>query len=87
MVAGILTSTHSLAPGRIGIMASERVKRQVDRLLDEVEQALTKFDRDAVKRCAEAVLRLDPDNQDALTFLAASTRSPSGVRATSGPRP
>ena len=56
-------------------MASERVQRQIDRLLDEAEDALAQFDWEAVRRRAEAVLALDPENTDALTFEAAATRA------------
>ena len=53
-------------------MPSERVQRQIDRLLDDAEEALTRFDWDSVRQCTEAVLALDRDNQDALTFLEAA---------------
>jgi hypothetical protein len=37
-------------------MATERVQRQIDRLLDDAEEALAGFDWDSVRQCAEAVL-------------------------------
>ena len=56
-------------------MASERVQRQIDRLLDEAEAAIARFDWELVRQSAEAVLALSPDNIDAVTFLAAADRS------------
>ena len=56
-------------------MVSERIQRQVDRLLDEAEEALSQFDWDAVRQRARAVLALDPDNADALTYDAAAQRA------------
>jgi hypothetical protein len=55
-------------------MTSERVQRQIDRLLDEAEAALAAGDWQTVQTRAEAVLRLDPDNADATTYLRAATR-------------
>ena len=65
-------------------MASERVQRQIDRLLDEAEEALTRFDWDSVRQCSEAALRFDPDNDDALSFLKAADRGPA---SDGGPQP
>ena len=56
------------------IMASERVQRQIDSLLDEAEAAISQFDWEKVRQCAQAVLRLDPENTDALFYLAAADR-------------
>ena len=55
-------------------MASERTKRQLDRLLDEAEEAITEEDWSTVASRARAVLRLDPGNGDALGYLAAAER-------------
>ena len=55
-------------------MASERVQRQIDRLLDEAEAAIAISDWAAVGDRARNVLRLDPDNSDALSYLAAAER-------------
>ena len=59
-------------------MASERFQRQIDRLLDEAEAALSQFNWESVRQCAEAVLAIDPQNDDGLTFLAAAERALSG---------
>ena len=56
------------------IMASERVQRQIDRLLDEAESAITNQDWSTVGDRARSALRLDPGNQDALSYLAAAER-------------
>ena len=55
-------------------MPSERIQRQIDRLLDEVEEAMSGQDWEAVGERARSVLRLDPENQDALSYLAAAER-------------
>jgi hypothetical protein len=57
------------------IMASERLKRQIDRLLDEAEQAFVSRDWDTVRRCAQDVLAFDPDNPDASGLLAGAERA------------
>src|SRR3990172_10650634 len=53
-------------------MPSERIQRQIDALLDDAEAAVKRFDWEAVRQNARAVLRLDPGNEDALTYLAAA---------------
>ena len=53
-------------------MPSERVQRQIDRLLDEAETALGTGDWATVRVRAEAVLRLDAANADAQTYLTAA---------------
>ena len=55
-------------------MASGRIQRQVDRLLDEAEGAITNQDWMTVGDRARSLLRLDPGNQDALSYLAAAER-------------
>ena len=57
-------------------MVSERVQRQIDRLLDEAEAAIATSDWATVGDRARNVLRLDPENNDALSYLAASERDP-----------
>ena len=53
-------------------MASERVQRHIDRLLDEVDEAMALLDWERVRERAQAVLALDRDNRDAATFLEAA---------------
>ena len=59
---------HHLAIS-ISIMPSERVQRQIDLLLDEAEEAISRQGWNIVGERAQAVLRLDPENQDALSYL------------------
>ena len=51
------------------ILASERVQRRIDRLLDQIEEAVDQIDWATVRDRAQAVLALDREKQDALTFL------------------
>ena len=56
-------------------MASERVQRRIDILLDEADQPIAQSDWSVVRDRAQNVLALDPDNGDAATFLAAADRA------------
>ena len=56
-------------------MASERIQRRMELLLDEADQALADGNWPVVRDCSQKVLALDPDNSDALTFLAAAQRA------------
>jgi len=56
-------------------MASDRLQRQVERLLDEAEEAISKFDWEALLQRAQAVLAMDPENSDGLAFLATAERA------------
>ena len=53
-------------------MASERIQRRIDSLLDEADQAIADEDWTTVASRARSVLRLDADNSDALAYLAAA---------------
>ena len=64
-------------------MASERVQRQVDRLLDEAEEAVVRHQWDIVRARAESVLAFDPDNADAAAFVTAADRA----KTTTAPPP
>ena len=59
-------------------MLSERLQRQVDRLLDEADSALANSEWARVRECAENVLALDPENADARSYVAAAARAASG---------
>lgn len=50
-------------------MPSARVRRQVETLLDDAEAAASKRDWLAVRDCAEAGLRVGPENEDAQHLL------------------
>jgi tetratricopeptide (TPR) repeat protein len=65
-------------------MATERLKRQIERLLDEAEQAVSQLNWRVVKARAEAVLAFDPGNGDAQAFLAAADRA---LETAGGPLP
>jgi class 3 adenylate cyclase/tetratricopeptide (TPR) repeat protein len=56
-------------------MPSERVQRQIDRLLDEAEAAIARLDWEGVRARSNAVLALDPANVDARAFLDAAGRA------------
>ncbi|MCI0867962.1 MAG: serine/threonine protein kinase, partial [Chloroflexi bacterium] len=62
-------------------MASERVQRQIDRLLDEAEAAIAVSDWATVGDRARNVLRLDPENSDARSYLAAAERDTSSSQS------
>ena len=55
-------------------MASESIQRRIETLLDEADEAVANSDWAVVRDRAQNVLRLDPDNQDALSYLAAADR-------------
>ena len=61
-------------------MATERVQRRIDRLLDEAERAMDARDWEVAGSLAREALDLDPENVDALTFIAAMERK-GGSRA------
>ncbi len=56
-------------------MASDRLLRQIERLLDEAEEAISRFDWESLLQRAQAVLAMDPENRDALAFLATAERA------------
>ena len=63
-------------------MPTERIQRQIDRLLDNAEEALSRRDWEAVGDCAGDVMALDPENEDAAGFLEAAQRSSKGLSHT-----
>ena len=52
------------------IMASEGLQRRIDRLLDEADDAISKYDWEAVSRDAHAFLAIDPEHSEGLALLA-----------------
>ena len=56
-------------------MVSERIQRQIDRLLDQAEEAITHEDWPIVGSRARSVLAIDPANGDAMAYLAAAERA------------
>ena len=61
-------------------MASDRLQRQIDSLLDGIEAAAGEFDWQRMQWHAEGVLALDPENADARAFLEAALRGLNGAR-------
>ena len=51
-------------------MASERLQRQIDRLLIENEEAIPQLNWTSYRDCARAVLAIYPANSEGLSFLA-----------------
>ena len=47
-------------------MPTERIQRQIDRLLDEADEAIASQDWTTVGNRARSALRLDPENLQAL---------------------
>jgi hypothetical protein len=64
-------------------MTTERIQRQIGRLLDEAEEAVARLDWATVRQRAQAVLALDPNNGDGLALLAASERALGGGASSS----
>jgi hypothetical protein len=56
-------------------MVSERVQRQIDRLLDEAEAAMAELHWDVVMQRSQAALALQPENPDANTYLEAANKA------------
>ena len=73
-------------------MASERIQRQIERLLDEAEEASAERNWEVVLDRAQHVLTFDPQNPDGLALLAVAERalgptgsSPSGLAVPTSP--
>ena len=64
-------------------MASDRLQWRLERLLDEADEAISRYDWEAVRHAAHAVLAIDPENSDGLAFLATAERA----LATAAPTP
>ena len=63
-----------MSQGRGYLMTSERTQRQIQRLLDEAEEAITRRDWPAVRETAMDILALDPESVDGRSFLGAAER-------------
>ena len=53
-------------------MVSERIQRRIDRLLDQVEEAMERLDWSSVRDCPKSALGLDAANNDAIAFLTSA---------------
>ncbi|MHB8574028.1 MAG: protein kinase domain-containing protein [Dehalococcoidia bacterium] len=67
-------------------MPSERVQRQIDRLLDQAEEAMAAGEWETVRLRCEAVLTLDAGNPDAMSYRDGAVRrlNPDAAGATTG---
>ncbi len=63
-------------------MASERIQRRIELLLDEADQAVAISEWELVLDRAKNVLAFDPENQDALAFVTAAERALGGAATT-----
>ena len=66
-------------------MPSERIQRQIDRLLDEAEEASAERDWDVVLDRVEHALTFDPANEDALALRDVAERGLGRTAATPDP--
>src|SRR3990172_9302730 len=68
-------------------MLSQRIQRQIDRLLDEADEAAARRDWATARERVEHVLTFDPENVDARAFLVAAERGLSAsTEASARPR-
>ena len=56
-------------------MLSDRLRRRIYRILDQLEVAADRGEWTAVRQGSRDVLIFDPENADALTFLADAQRA------------
>lgn len=56
-------------------MASDRLKRHIDRLLDEADEAIIARNWEAVRERAQDILAIDPENSDGLAILGTAERA------------
>jgi eukaryotic-like serine/threonine-protein kinase len=68
-------------------MPSEFIQRQIDRLLNEAEEALARLDWDGVRAQANAVLALDPENADARSLFDAAVRADATAKSAKTSQP
>ena len=68
-------------------MTTERIKRRIERLLDQVEEAADAEDWETVQRLSLQVLDMDEDNVDAQTFAKMAERSLGAAPSPAAPTP
>jgi tetratricopeptide (TPR) repeat protein len=56
-------------------VTSDRLQRQIERLLNEADEAITQRDWSTVRDRAQDALAIDPENAEAKSFLAAANRA------------
>ena len=59
-------------------MTSERLRKRVEQLLDEGEDAIGRLDWEVVRARAQAVLAIEPGNEDGLALVAVADRAQGG---------
>ena len=59
-------------------MASERLRRHIERLLDEADEAPAHRDWDVVRERAQDIISIEPENGEGAAFLAAAERALGG---------
>ena len=68
-------------------MASERIQRRIDRLLNQLDEAEAQGDWESVRALARDVLGIDPENIEAVAYLESSDRRLDAVPVTAGAQP
>jgi len=66
-------------------MTSDRIQRNIERLLDEADQAFAARDWQRLRNCSQDVLSLDTENREARSFLTAAERNLRQVPSASTP--
>jgi len=61
------------------VMATERLRRRIEQLLDEAEEAISQHNWEVVRGHAHSVLALDPENPDGLALVEAAKRAADNV--------
>ena len=54
------------------IMASERIQRRIERLLDQIDEAESQGNWESVRTLSQDVLGIDADNIEAVAYLEAA---------------
>ncbi len=62
-------------------MTSQWLDQQIKKLLDEAGEAISHDDWETVRQRAQAILRLDPKNNDGQALLAAAGRDPAAAES------
>ena len=68
-------------------MATERIQKRIDRLLDQIEQEADQQNWQRVRELSGEVLEFAPDNADATTFFAVAERRISAAGEPESPSP
>ncbi|MCH8816516.1 MAG: protein kinase, partial [Chloroflexi bacterium] len=66
-------------------MTTERLKKRIEQMLDEAEEAVVAGRWDQVQTLCDSILRLDPSNTDALALVEAASRDTGVLDAGTAP--